>query len=82
MAKTPSRDDTLVKVRIRVGSTEIDYEGRESFLVTELSRVLDLITHCHNTQVKAASRKPLTICKGNKPSWTQATRTVLSSKKN
>jgi len=82
MAKAPNRNEPVLRLRMRVGSTEIDYEGRESFLVTELSRVLDLITHCHNTQVKAASRKPLTICKGNKPSWTQATRTVLSSKKN
>ena len=54
MAKAPNRNEPVLRLRMRVGSTEIDYEGRESFLVTELSRVLDLITHSHNTQVKAA----------------------------
>src|SRR5262245_23561225 len=57
MAKAPSRDDPLLKVRMRIGSTEIEYEGRETFLGTHLSRVLDLITHSHNTQVKADLRQ-------------------------
>jgi hypothetical protein len=52
--RAPSRNDALLKLRVRVGSAEIDFEGREAFLESELPRVLDLVTHSHNAQVKAA----------------------------
>jgi uncharacterized protein YcgI (DUF1989 family) len=53
MAKTASRRDPALKLLMRVGSTEVDFEGREAFLAAELTRLLDVITHSHNTQVKA-----------------------------
>ena len=54
MAKTVSRRDAALKMLVRVGSTEVDYEGGQAFLSAELPRLLDLIRHSHNTQVKAA----------------------------
>ena len=53
MAKTPSRTDPVLKMLMRVASTEIDYEGGGAFLSAELPRLLDVITHSHNAQVKA-----------------------------
>jgi hypothetical protein len=53
MAKTARRRDAALKMLMRVGSTEVDFEGREVFLAAELPRLLDVITRSHNTQVKA-----------------------------
>lgn len=53
MAKSARRDPAL-KLLVRVGSTEVTYEGEGAFLSAELPRVLDLITRSHNTRVKTA----------------------------
>ena len=53
MAKKPGRSNPVLKVRMRVASTEIDYEGGGAFLSAELPRLLEVITHSHNTQAKA-----------------------------
>ena len=57
MAKLPRRPDPALKMRIHVGSSEVDYEGGGTFLSAELSRLLEVITHSHNTQVQAALRQ-------------------------
>ena len=48
----PPRRPTL-KMRIHVGSSEVDYEGGGTFLSAELPRLLEVITRSHNTQVQA-----------------------------
>ena len=57
MAKLPRRPDPALKIRIHVGSSEVDYEGAGTFLSAELPRLLEVITRSHNTQVQATLRQ-------------------------
>jgi len=41
------------RIRLRVQSTEVEYEGRIADLQAELPPLLDLVTQSHNGQVKA-----------------------------
>jgi hypothetical protein len=53
MAKA-RRSDPVLKMRVRVDSTEVKYAGGQAFLSAELPRLLDLVTRTHNAPVKAA----------------------------